>query len=89
MALYLERVSNNGIISKYHKISSVSLRNSELICHIDSYANKEYRDSGCDHVLSEMYFFNCSIEEEESMGIRQLAYSKLKELEEWQGAEDC
>ena len=29
------------------------------------------------------------IEEEESMGIRQLAYKKIKELPDWADAEDC
>jgi hypothetical protein len=45
MALYKERVSENGIVSKYHKISHISLRDNQLICYLDSYTNKEYRDN--------------------------------------------
>lgn len=89
MALYKEKISDNGVVSKYHNLGSVSLRKGRLVCHVNSYASKEYRDNNAEPVVSIPYTFICSVEEEESMGIRKLVYTKLKTLEEWQDAEDC
>ena len=35
------------------------------------------------------YTFDVTSTEEDTMGIRKLCYTKLKELEEWADAEDC
>lgn len=89
MALFKEKVSENGIVSKYHKISRVVLTDQELACQVDSYASKEYRDKGCEPVNSDYIIVSCSLEEEENMGIRQIGYKKIKALEQWSDAEDC
>lgn len=89
MALFKEKISNNGIVSKYHRISRVNLDEENLFCAIESHVSKSYRDQGCDPVSHETYHFSYTVEEEESMGIRKLCYNKLKELEEWQDSEDC
>ena len=90
MALFKEKISDNGIISKYHNIATLSLgRDNMLACYVNSYANKEYRDNEAEPVQHQCYYIHITIEEEESMGIRKLAYTKLKELDEWKDAEDC
>ena len=89
MALYKDHTSNNGIVSKYHKIDTVHLNEFTLLCRVASYANKEYRDNNERPVAYNTYNFQYSVEEEESMGIRKLCYMKLKALANWQDAEDC
>jgi hypothetical protein len=89
MALFKEITNENGITAKYHKISSVLVNNTQIIFYISSYASKEYRDNDADPVLTSMHRFNMTLEEEESMGIRQLCYFKLKQKAEWSDAEDC
>lgn len=80
--------SETGATTNYHKIFSVFLKNNHLYVDLKSYTSKEYRDNGS--CISETsYTFKITIEEEESMGVRQLAYKKLKELPEWKDAEDC
>lgn len=55
---------------------------------MDSYVSKEYRE--LKHpAMQEEEIFGFTVEEEESMGIRQLAYKKFKELEKWADAIDC
>ena len=88
MALCKEMTSHAGITTNYHRISNVSLQGTALKCEMDSYVSAEYREleSPADH---QYFMFEITVEEEESMGIRQLAYTKIKELPEWEGAEDC
>ena len=88
MALCKEIITNQGYATNYHKITEVSLSDGTLTCLLTSYVTKEYRDLERP-AARRNYYFDVSIEEEESMGIRQLAYKKLKELEEWADAEDC
>lgn len=88
MALQKEIISNKGFTTNYHKVNDVSVRGNVLSCFMNSYVSHEYRklESPADN-----HFFNfeITIEEEESMGIRQLAYKKIKELPEWTDAIDC
>jgi len=88
MALLKELINEKGIITNYHKVSSVQLRDNILICFIDSYVSKDYREAE-QSADSSMLRFDITVEEEESMGIRALCYSKIKELPEWADAEDC
>jgi hypothetical protein len=44
MALFKEKISDNGITTKYHKISRVSLDKNGIMCIIESHVNKDYRD---------------------------------------------
>ena len=77
-----------GVVTTYHKIEMVSLHGSRLDCVVTSYLSAEVRQGGSN--LSRQHFsFEITVEEEESMGIRQLAYKKIKELPEWADAEDC
>lgn len=88
MALSKPIVTSQGYTTNYHKIIEVTLSGNSLIGILASYVSQEYRDleRPAEH---KTYYFSVSIEEEESMGIRQLAYAKLKTLTEWQDAEDC
>lgn len=88
MALLKNIISSEGFTTSYHKIQSVSLNDNILHCHVGSYVSKEYRDLERP-AQSNYYSFEITIEEEESMGIRQLAYKKIKELPEWTDAENC
>lgn len=88
MALNKILINNQGIMTTYHKIGHVSLRNNDLNCVVESYVSKDYRE--LDRSADNSFFsFNITTEEEESMGIRQLCYTKIKELPEWSDAEDC
>ena len=87
MALLKNIKSTEGFVTSYHKIQSVALNDNILHCHVDSYVSKEYRNLERP-AQSNFYSFEITVEEEESMGIRQLAYSKLKELPEWTDAEN-
>lgn len=88
MALQKILTSQEGYETNYHKVNEASLRDNSLNCVLNSYVSKEYRDleRPADH---QFFHFNITIKEEESMGIRQLAYKKIKELPEWADAEDC
>ena len=98
MALQKTITKNNGVEMNYHRITGVDLMvetNSEdednlrLMIRLQSYLNKEYRDRNCP-IDSEHYMIPLSTDEStEISGIRQFAYSKLKELPEWADAEDC
>ena len=89
MALAKNLVSKEGYTTTYHRIYSVNLTSgNELTCHIDSYVSKEYRNLKRP-AQSHFFYFTITVEEEESMGIRQLAYKKIKELPDWADAEDC
>ena len=88
MAIQKEIVSQEGFTTNYHKIDRVLLSNNSLNCSLNSYVSHEYREleRPADH---KSFRFDITIKEEESMGIRQLAYKKIKELEEWSDAVDC
>lgn len=89
MALCKERIDpNTGVVTNYHNICSATVRKNRLYAMISSYVSKDYRQNG-ESISTENYIFPITIEEEESMGIRKLAYKKIKELPEWEGAEDC
>lgn len=88
MALLKQITNQDGVITNYHKVSHVNLYDNTLTCHIDSYVSKDYRNLER-NADSQIFHFGISIEEEESMGIRQLCYKKIKELDQWADAEDC
>ena len=88
MALNKTLINNQGVATNYHRVSHVSLRDNNLDCIVESYVSKDYRE--LDRSADNSFFsFHITIEEEESMGIRQLCYTKIKELPEWSDAEDC
>jgi hypothetical protein len=88
MALLKDVVSKEGFITNYHKVNEILLSNNTLGCIINSYVSSEYRK--LERPASHSFFdFEITVEEEESMGIRQLAYKKMKELPEWADAVDC
>jgi hypothetical protein len=88
MALSKNIVSSEGFVTTYHKVNEVSLRDNVMNCVVNSYVSKEYRE--LERPADRQFFnFEITVEEEESMGIRQLAYKKIKELEEWADAIDC
>lgn len=88
MALSKNIISSEGFTTTYHKVNEVSLRNGVLNCVVNSYVSQEYRE--LERPADRQFFhFDITVEEEESMGIRQLAYKKIKELEEWADATDC
>lgn len=95
MALSKSFIAENGIHTEYHKISEVIVntsrdteKESKLLIKVDSYVSQAYRTTASAPASSKMYQFDITVEEEESMGIRQLAYNKLKELTEWEGVLD-
>ena len=89
MAL-LKEIQNpdSGVVTNYHKVNRVTVYNGGMNCEVDSYVSQEFRQNGAS-VETRTYYFDVTIEEEESMGARQLAYAKLKETPKWEGAEDC
>ena len=89
MALYKGIVSDSGVVSTYHRIDEVYFKDGLMNCVVTSYISKEYRDLNRSVERHFISFDNITVEEEESMGIRQLAYTKVKTLEEWSDASDC
>ena len=88
MALQKEIINEKGIVTNYHKISSVNLTNDRVHCCVESFVSKDYRDAEqCADTA--LFSFDVTVEEEESMGIRALCYSKIKEFELWADAIDC
>ena len=88
MALLKECIDERGIITGYHKIGNAALRGNFLYFELESYPNEEYRHKA-PPALTKTYNFVITVEEEESMGIRKLCYSKLKTMEEWKSSVDC
>ena len=88
MALLLNRTSDAGIITNYHKIGHLSMNRNRVHCSIDSYVSEEYREAERPADTA-MIMLDITVEEEESMGIRQLCYTKIKELPAWADATDC
>ena len=88
MALLNNITSSRGVVTTYHKVNEVCVNNGNMFCQVNSYVSKDYRDLG--RPAEYLHFeFQITVEEEESMGIRQLAYKKIKELPEWSEAVDC
>ena len=104
MALKKLFVQDNGISTEYHKVNRVNLidRNGEyprefnideksslkLDVVVVSFLNEEYREKG-HSINTNIYSFNITKDEEETLGIRKLAYVKLKTLDIFADAEDC
>ena len=88
MALQKEIIAHGGFATNYHKIADVSLCEDRLSCTVNSYVSREYRELERP-VVRKFFDFEITVEEEESMGIRKLAYKKIKELESWADAIDC
>ena len=87
MAL-LKNKDYNGCTTTYHKIGDIILYNGQITCGVESFLSKEDRANE-EYTYKEYFRFYITLEEEESMGIRQLGYTKLKEMDAWKGAEDC
>lgn len=90
MALFKARQVPNGVITNYHRIGYVNLHHDRTLSGIlNSYASQEQVTEG-NKISSQIFTFkNITKEEEESMGIRQLAYTKLKNTSEWSDSIDC
>lgn len=88
MALNKQLINDKGIVTNYHRVSHVSLNDSTLHCSIESYVSPEYREME-KYADTSHFSFNITVEEEESMGIRALCYTKIKELADWADATDC
>ena len=88
MALLKLITNPTGVTTSYHRVNDVSLEDGTLYCSLQSYVSKEYREAN--HPADHSHFdFEITVEEEESMGIRQLCYAKIKGLENWSDATDC
>ena len=94
MALQKQFIKPNGIETNYHRISQASLTaydnedSHSLFVALTSYLSEEYRNAGYE-VETNHYHFQITDGEDTTMGIRELAYKKLKELPEWADAVDC
>lgn len=88
MALNKQKINDLGITTNYHRVSHVILNDGNLNCAVDSYVSREYREQE-KAADSQFFRFEITTEEEESMGIRALCYTKIKELPNWSDAEDC
>ena len=88
MALNKIIINDSGIQTTYHKITHISLNNNEVSCDVESFVSPEYRENNRP-ASSSYYHFTITLEEEESMGIRALCYTKLKEMDEWLLSTDC
>lgn len=99
MALNKTLIQDNGITTSYHKVTRATFIDSNgehpseeyvplrLQVNVTSFLNEEYREAG-HSITSNIYSFNIT-SEEETAGIRKLAYNKLKTLEIFADAEDC
>ena len=88
MALQKQFTNEQGIVTNYHRVSGVTLQDMVLTCMLDSYVSKEYRAAE-QPATTQMFRFDILVEEEESMGIRALCYSKIKQEELWKDSTDC
>lgn len=88
MAISKAITNELGVTTNYHKIGRVSLCDNTLTCSVDSYVSKDYREAK-KRATSKTFRFDITVAEEESMGIRALCYTKIKELEVWADAVDC
>lgn len=92
MALKKVVTYDNGTSSEYHKISNVILDSNDegtrIFVTVNSYLNQEFREKNAP-IETKNYSFDIKENEDYDTGIRQLAYNKLKDLDEWADAEDC
>jgi hypothetical protein len=88
MALAKELVNEKGIVTNYHRVSQANLGDDVLTCFVESYVSRDYREAE-QSAASSVFRFDITVEEEESMGIRALCYSKIKALDAWSDAADC
>jgi hypothetical protein len=95
MALTKSITNDLGVTTNYHKVSRVAIsefsgfgEGTYITFDVESYVSKDYRDQN-KPADSSNFGFEISLAEEESMGIRALCYTKLKETEAWKDAEDC
>lgn len=91
MALQKTILESNGAVTLYHRLGNVTLdHDKKLTCVLESYADRSYAASGSDRIGACYFIFeNISLEEEETTGIRELAYNKIKQENAWQDAIDC
>lgn len=97
MALKKTITNANGVLADYHKISNVRVgkRNNEdsdyaVVVVVDSYVSAEIRNKGANLIaVRNSKSLTATLEEIESKPILTLAYDKLKETEDFKGAEDC
>lgn len=93
MALRKTITDQRGNTTVYHRVGFISFdptrrRPCSLTFEVRSYASSDF--SVPNRPLSMVkYSFDVSAAEEDSLGIRALCYTKLKELEEWADAGDC
>ena len=97
MALQKQFIKPNGIETNYHRISDVHLfisdgtqerENNFINISLTSYLNEQKRDEGY-AIETHHYYFSIANNEDTSIGIRELAYNKIKTLPEWEGAVNC
>ena len=88
MAVLKEQISERGIVTNYHRVSSVTIAENSLTFILCSYPSEFYRQTSLPAIMKEFHF-EITLEEEESTGARKLCYIKLKTLDEWIGSEDC
>lgn len=88
MALNKEIIAENGVTTTYHRVDHVNLNDNILFFQVSSYVSEIYRSLD-KPVVTNHYDYEITLGEEESMGIRQLCYAKLKESEYWADAIDC
>lgn len=85
-------ITKKGIEAGYHKITSANLscKNDKvnLMIGLTSYVDEAYREKQSP-VGSNFYNFVLENEEDFNVGIRELGYSKLKTLKEFEDAKDC
>ena len=97
MALKKTIVKANGTSTEYHKISNIRVgkRNNDdidyaVVVVVDSYVSTEIRNKGANLIaVRNSKSLTATLEEIESKPILALAYDKLKETEDFKGAEDC
>ena len=91
MALQKRILESNGTVSIYHRLGNVNLNHDKkLTCVLESYADKSYALHSNNRIGAYYFIFeDISIEEEESTGIRELAYNKIKQEKAWEDAIDC
>lgn len=93
MALRKTITDQRGNTTVYHRVGFISFdparhRPCRVTFELLSFATSDFKVPN--RPLSRFkYTFDVSSDEESTMGIRTLCYTKLKEIEEWADAEDC
>lgn len=79
MALKKTIITDNDIVANYHRLDYATIdHNRTLVCLLNSYAEEQYAIDG-NEVDSYFYSFYKISEDEELIGVRTLAYQKIKE----------